>query len=193
MIWFLFTEALKLTLPQTQSEDGWLLSQVATGVFVTLLMKRQSHPRYCLVCTGEILGWLLNGHTCKKEGGVSLLFFELDLCFNPDHWLALTTPTCWFVRSNWLGTISVFPRPKFFFSSALHRHAVQTSHGDETIRIVIPYGKLLDHSFEWWARLDSNLGPTGCESLADNQPQVTITACVTFLIIEPDYISCLLL
>ena len=33
--------------------------------------------------------------------------------------------------------------------------------------------------FSWWAHQDSNLGPTDYESLADNQPQLTTTACVT--------------
>ena len=42
-------------------------------------------------------------------------------------------------------------------------------------------------------RADTAYLPTDYESLADNQPQLTTTACVTFLTVTPDFIGYLLL
>ncbi|MAJ54768.1 MAG: hypothetical protein CBC67_02015, partial [Gammaproteobacteria bacterium TMED107] len=43
------------------------------------------------------------------------------------------------------------------------------------------------------AHQDSNLGPTDYESLADNQPQLTTTACVTSCKVSPQLFYCHLL
>ncbi len=46
---------------------------------------------------------------------------------------------------------------------------------------------------DWWAHQDSNLGQTDYESLADNQPLLTTTACVTCSNVSSRLLYCHLL